>query len=322
MSERMYAIGIDLGGTKIEVGLVGCSGFLYKSLRILTDVQGGASAIEQQIIYAVQELEREVSDPVVGIGIGVAGQVAAKTGFVHFSPNLKWHNIPLQDSLSKSLKKTVVVINDVRAATWGEWLFGAGKGCSDLVCMFIGTGIGGGIVSEGRMLNGCSNTCGEIGHISIDLRGPICTCGNRGCLESFAGGWGIAKRTQGAIRTYGVAGTHLLKLAGGQIENVTAKHLLQGAKDKDPLSELLLEEIKIALISGCVTIINGFNPCRLILGGGVVDGMPELIPIIHAGIRKKALKAATAALQVVSAKLGKDAGVIGGAALVLHSSNL
>lgn len=318
MGNDKCAIGVDLGGTKIEIALVNEEGMVLKRVRLATEASKGAQQIEEQILETIRSLEKEAPTPIVGVGVGVAGQIEAKTGVVHFAPNLGWRDVPLQSSLSQLLKKNVTVINDVRAATWGEWIFGAGKGAQDFVCLFIGTGIGCGVVSGGNLLNGSTNTFGEVGHLPIDLRGPECTCGNKGCFESLAGGWGIAKRAQEAVRKYGVAGIYLVKAAGGDINKITAKQLFEGAKNRDPLSELLVEQIKQALIAGCVAIVNAYNPSRLILGGGVIEGAPELIKVIEAGVYKHALKAATTSLSIVPAQLRHDAGVIGGAALAMQ----
>jgi glucokinase len=213
----------------------------------------------------------------------------------------------------------VVVTNDVRAAAWGEWLHGAGQGCDDLVCLFVGTGIGGGVVSGGRMLAGCSNAAGELGHITVDLHGPQCHCGNQGCLEALAGGWAIARRAQEAIAADPAAGTSLVQMAGGQQKAVTAKIVAQAFHAGDPLAQELVDEVAQALIAGAVGLVNAFNPCRLILGGGVIEGLPELVDRIDQGVCERALEAASAPLQVLPAQLKNDAGVVGAAALAMHS---
>ena len=187
-----------------------------------------------------------------------------------------------------------------------------------IICLFVGTGVGGGIVSGGRMLTGCSNTAGELGHITLELNGPICTCGQRGCLEAFAGGWAIAKTAREAVSADPAAGAMLMKLAGGTPDNITAKTVSEGANARDPLSLRLLEEVGQALIAGASTIVNAFNPCRLILGGGVIDGLPELVDHVDRGTQKRALPTATKSLQVLRAKLGNDAGVVGAASLALQ----
>jgi glucokinase len=315
MREQAEAIGVDLGGTKIEVGRVSQLGKILNSIRLDTHSQSGPEGIIQQIVDAVVELKNRSHIPIIAIGVGTAGQVDAESGMVYFSPNLpNWHNVPLKAVLEQKLGLPVKIINDVRAITFGEWQFGAGKNCSDLVCVFVGTGIGGGIISEGKLLTGFSNIFGEVGHMTIDLNGPICTCGNRGCWESLAGGWGIAKRTQEAVNSDRSSGALLLKLAGDKVSNITAKTVVEAYHSNDPLAKLILENVKRDLIVGCVNLVNLYNPQRLILGGGFLDGMPEMVPLIEQGIKQFALKAGTKNLEVVSAQLGKGVGVIGAAA--------
>ena len=315
-----WAVGVDLGGTKVEVAHVDAEGHVLTRLRRPTDVKDGPVAVENEILAAVRDLEGSVGNSPVAVGVGVAGQIAPESGVVRFAPNLDWHDMPLQAHLSTSLGLPVTVTNDVRAATWGEWLHGAGQGCADLVCVFVGTGIGGGVVSGGQMLSGCSNTAGELGHMTVDLHGPLCHCGNRGCLEAVAGGWAIARRAQQAISADPKAGAFLLKMAGGQPEAVTAKIVAQAAHDANPLARQLVDEVAQALIAGAVSLVNAFNPCRLILGGGVIEGLPELVEKVGKGVRQSALKAACTPLQVLPAQLHNDAGVIGAAALAMRSS--
>lgn len=318
-----YAIGVDLGGTKIEVGIVDETGHIYDHQRFNTLAQEGPSAVEEQILKSIHSLLQRANVPILGIGIGVAGQIQSKTGLVIFAPNLRWHQIPLQSNIEKVLAIPARIVNDVRAITLGEWLYGAGRGCQDLLCAFIGTGIGSGVVSEGNLLTGYSNTFGEVGHLSIDFNGPLCTCGKRGCLEAIAGGWGIAARAQEAIEDdkQGKASQKLLKLAGGDLKAVTAKTVMEAYRLKDPMAESLMRNVQRALVAGFASLVNIYNPQRLILGGGVIDGMPEIIQIIEHGIKKTALKAATQSLEVVRAQLGKGAGVIGAAAAIFTSSS-
>lgn len=314
----MEAIGIDLGGTKIEAGRIDSSGNVLQHLRVKTDAAGGPKAIENQIQEAVLELQKGSNVPLAGVGIGVAGQIDPHTGVVYFAPNLPdWHNVPLRANLENALRLKIKIVNDVRAITIGEWLFGAGKGVQDLVCVFVGTGIGGGVVSGGTLLTGCSNTFGEVGHMTIDLYGPVCTCGNRGCWESIAGGWGIAKYARECVIADRLQGARVLELANNEIDKITAKTVVEAYWEDDHLAKIIIEHVKTALIAGCVSLVNLYNPERLILGGGFLDGMPDLIPLIDIGIRQFALKAATKSLEIVPAKLGKQVGVIGAASVVL-----
>jgi len=317
MAAILEAIGVDLGGTKIEVGRVDATGHVLKRIGFATDTEGGPQQIQNKIIEAIQELQNGSKIPLVGVGIGLAGQIDPLHGIVHFAPNLPdWEDIPLQENMQKILGLPVKVINDVRAIAWGEWLFGAGKSTQDLVCVFVGTGIGGGVVCAGKLLKGHSNTFGEVGHMVVDLDGPSCTCGNRGCWESIAGGWGIAKQAREAVLNDQVAGARLLKLSEQKIENISAKNVGEAYLQNDPLAISLIKKVQKALIAGCINLVNLYNPEFLILGGGLIDGIPEIVAVIEDGVRKKALKAATQGLKIVTARLGKQVGVIGAAAVV------
>lgn len=315
--ESRLAIGIDLGGTKIAFGLVDEMGRILHHDRIDTNVASGPQAIENQIIEMARSLQKKAEYPILGIGIGVAGQIDSETGSVIFAPNLKWHNVPIRADLEKALEVPVRVNNDVRALTIGEWLYGAGKGHQDILCVFIGTGIGGGVVSGGKLLVGSSNTLGEVGHTTIDFNGPLCTCGKKGCLECFAGGWGIAVRAREAIERNerGAESQKILSMVDFKLEQVSATTIIQAYHENDPMAKDLLEQVIKALIAGCASLVNAFNPQRLILGGGLIDGFPEIITFIEEGIRRDSLKAATKNLEVVRAKLGKER-VLGSAAVI------
>ena len=317
MDTRKCVIGVDLGGTKIALGTVDEEGRLLGMLRYDTDRRGGPGAVISQIVKGVRQLKRETAISLSGVGIGVAGQVDSGTGGVIFAPNLDWHNVPLGADLEKECALPVVVTNDVRAALWGEWLFGAGRGATDLLCIFIGTGIGGGIVCGGGVLEGCSNTAGEIGHITVDLNGPLCHCGNRGCMEAIAGGWGIARRTHESVKADPASGSTILKLAGGKVEDITAKTVALAFFAGDPLAVEIIKEATDALGAGIASLVNAINPCQIILGGGFIEGMPELVSRIDEGVRRRALSAATGRLTVCASKLGNDAGIIGAAALAM-----
>lgn len=320
MPETKWMIGIDIGGTNVTVAHVDTSGVVQERLSFLSNVEGGAAAIEADIIDAVQKLRKNTDTVPIGIGVGVAGQVEIPSGTVHFAPNLHWHQVPLQDYLQKELQLPVFVLNDVRAATWGEWRYGAGRGCDDIVCLFVGTGIGGGIVCGGQLLIGSSNTAGEIGHMTIDIHGPKCSCGNQGCLESISGGWAIGKRAQEAVMKDRAAGSALLNLVNGQPHALTAQHVSQAAHEGDKLSQQIFDEVAAGLIAGATCIIHAFNPSRLIMGGGIINGMPKLIARVEEGVHRCALKAAIKNLQVLAAQLPhSDAGVIGAAAFAQYA---
>ncbi len=316
-NRESLTLGVDLGGTKVETSLIDKTGYILASHRRPTQPDKGPYGIIADIIECVKNCLGEASESAQSLGIGMAGQIDKDTGMVRFAPNLGWRNIPLQARLEEALGLPVVVSNDVRAATYGEWLYGAGQGVDDLVCVFVGTGVGGGIVSGGRLLEGCNNTVGELGHMTIVTNGRQCHCRNRGCLEAYAGGWAIAERGQEAVRSDPQAGQPLIAIAGG-IEQISAATVTKAYSNGDSLAQNIVEETAEYLAAGVVGIVNAFNPCVLVLGGGVIHGLPEYASMVEHIVRLNALEAAVKNLRIVTSVLGNKAGVIGAATLARH----
>jgi glucokinase len=319
MNEQTWAVGVDLGGTKIEIAAIDADGAIVHRFRFPTHAQEGKVAIESAIVQGVRQLMDQVGSNPQGVGIGVAGQIKSATGEVIFAPNLEWQQVPLKTELERALLLPVTVVNDVRAATWGEWLFGAGQEVDDLVCLFIGTGIGGGVVMGGQMIYGCAGTAGELGHTTIDWRGPVCKCGRRGCLEAFAGGASLARQARSAIEEDPTAGP-LIRRASLDHE-IDARHIVEAYRQGDPLAIRLITQAREALVVGCANLVNAFNPARLVLGGGVVQGLPELIPWLREGVPQQALAAAVACLEILPAAYGNDAGVVGAACVAMRAAD-
>lgn len=311
-----YAIGIDIGGTKIHLAAVNKNGDILQELKIPTHVNSGAQAINKDIIQAIQKLIFNMKYAPIGIGIGVAGQIEAKTGLVRFAPNLFWNDIPLKEIIEDTLRVPVKITNDVRAGAIAEWLFGSGKGCNDFICLFIGTGIGGGIVSGGKLITGANNSAGEIGHIAVDLNGCPCSCGSNGCMETYASGWAIAENAKKEILR-----NSTLKHSLGSVEAITAKKVIAAYRADDELALKIINQAKDALIAGCASIVNAFNPKKLIISGGVFEGLPEILEWLQEGIPKRAFPATTQGLEILPAKLQHGAGVIG-AAMLIHADEL
>jgi glucokinase len=311
--KELFTLGVDLGGTKVETALVDEQGHVLSSHREPTHPDRGAERIIDDIVNCIASCLDKGAGQAAALGIGVAGQID-RSGVVRASPNLRWENVPLKALLEKKVRMPVVVINDVRAALWGEWRHGAGSGTDDLVVVFVGTGIGGGVVSGGRVLEGCGNAAGELGHTVIVRDGRKCHCPNRGCLEAYAGGWAIAERAQTAVGSDWAAGRRLTALAG-RVEDITAGTVAQAFAEGDDLARQLVVETADLLGQGLVSVVNAFNPCRLILGGGVIEGIPGMLPVIERVVRERALSAAADGLQIIRAALGTEAGIVGAAAL-------
>lgn len=302
-----------MGGTKIEIALVDATGHIVTSQKIPTRQERGPDAVIDSIIDCARDCLNKANKSVQCLGMGVAAQVEKDTGVVLFSPNLHWHNVPLGKRLEDALSIPVIVTNDVRAATYGEWLYGAGQNIDDLVCLLIGTGVGGGAIIGGKLLEGHNNSAGEFGHLTIVSNGRKCTCPNSGCLEAYAGGWAISERAQEMVINDPKEGQALLSLAGNT-NSISAVTVTEAYNLGDPLAKRIVQETAQYLAAGVVAIVNALNPHMLILGGGVIQGLPAYIPMTDQLVRSHALKAASDDLCIVKAALGNKAAAIGAAA--------
>lgn len=318
-------VGIDLGGTKIEAAVVDGDGCVRGSVRRATPVEQGPEAVIGEVVasvaIALQEAHAAEADHdgragpahLSGIGVGVAGQVDAGTGVVTYAPNLGWFDVALGERLEAAFRLPVAVLNDVQAATFGEWIHGAGRDATDLVCLFLGTGVGGGLVAGSQLVRGCSGSAGELGHTIVNFDGPTCRGGHAGCLEAYAGGWAIARRAREAVRAVPDRGRALLALAGGDLAQLSARTVAKAAREADPLATEILSEVERALGAGAVSIVNAFNPCTLLLGGGLVDGWPMLVDVARTAIQDGALPSAARRVRVTRNGLAGHAGAIGAA---------
>ena len=312
---NLCTAGIDIGGTKIDAALVDTHGNIISSAYQLLDPSRDADKTITSAIDLIDKCLKESGRKPSAIGIGVAGQIDKVSGIVRRSPNLPtWQDVPLGPRLKEAFKLPVSVDNDVRVSTWGEWQHGVGQGLTDLVCVFVGTGVGGGVVSDGHLMQGCSNTAGELGHLTIVAGGRKCRCPNEGCLEAYAGGWAIAERAQDAVRANPSGGQTLLSIAG-EVSQISAITVSQAYKKGDPLSQRLIKDTSRYLAAGVVSIVNAFNPCLIIFGGGVVAGLPDIVSMVEKRVREYALQTATENLRISIGSLGNKAGVIGAAAL-------
>jgi glucokinase len=303
-------LGIDLGGTKVATAVVDARGRLSGAVRRLVRARLGPEAVLDDIQACVgATLEASPTTPAAA-GIGVAGQVDGATGVVHYAPNLRWKEWPLGDRLSRRLALPVSVINDVRAATLGEWVHGAGRGCSEVVGIFVGTGVGGGVVSGGRLLEGGSNAAGELGHTMLVAGGRKCHCPHRGCVEAYVGGWAIARRAQEAAAEDPSAGRTLIALAGG-LSKITAATVSEARRQRDLLAVSLDRRSARYLANALVGFTNAFNPERIVLGGGLIDHSPHWVDVSDSAVRRWAQPPAAKVVRVVPARLGNESVVVG-----------
>lgn len=305
-----WTVGVDIGGTKIEAALVDDSGVVRHLHREATRADQGLTAVLARLRACIQTVLGRAPGPVRAVGIGFAGQVNASTGVVYYAPNLPgWRDVPLKAELEAALGLPVFVLNDVHAAAWAERTYGAGQGWDDLVCVFIGTGVGGGVILGGRLQTGASGSLGEIGHMPIVADGRTCRCGGRGCLEAYVGGWAIAEQVQADIRDH--------PAEWGDVEPpeaFTAETLADLYRRGHPRAQYWFDRLGRYLGFGMVGVVNVLNPQGLILGGGVLQGFPEWTEVVAATIREWALPSAARIVEVRLAGLGRHGGLIGAAA--------
>lgn len=309
-----YLVGVDLGGTKIATALTDtdCQILKYETAR--TEASRGADAIVDQMVSEIKRLTAGLpKEAVLGVGVACAGLIEPGTGKVLYSPNLNWRDLPLKEMIESRVPPPVYVGNDVNMAALGELHYGAGKGARQMVCVFVGTGIGGGIVIDGHLYEGANGFAGEIGHTTIDWDGPDCPSGNAGCWEGFASGTAMQRRAVEALDRGEVS--VLAERIAGDASKMRVELISEAAAEGDALALRIIEETGEMLGAGCANIVNFLNPERIILGGGVIRGVPQLVDLVREVVRRRALKDAVAATEIVKATFGREAGVIGAAVL-------
>jgi glucokinase len=304
-------LGIDLGATKVVSGLVAPDGTIVRHSGRQLHANDGPGGVIRTVARSARTCLGDDAPSRLRVGIAVAAQVDPRTGTVVHAPNLGWRDVPLERRLAEELHAPVVVVNDARAATIAEWLHGAGVGATDLFLLMLGTGVGGAAVVGGQLLEGGSHACGEVGHITIVVGGRRCHCPNWGCLEAYVGGWAIAERAREAVRADAQTGAALVERAG-RLEAITAQTVFHAYRAGDPLAGRLVRETERFLADGVVGIVNAFNPSLLVMGGGLVAGMPEFVPVVESAIRARCQPPAAGA-RVVVARLGEDAPLVGAA---------
>ena len=310
-------IGIDVGGTNVKLALVNENGQIVYSNSVPTRAEMGyeftVNNIKQAIYELLKETKLEAKD-IQGIGFGFPGQVDYKAGIVRNAPNIPgWVEVPIAKLIEDEFHIPTRVDNDVRCAALGELNYGAGKGCENMVCITVGTGIGSGLIINGKLVRGASNAAGEIGHIKLQMhKGPICGCGDTGCFEAFASGPSIVAMAEEYIK--GGKSTKYREMANGTA--ITPFIVCEAAKAGDPVAQRIFTIMGEYLGIGLSSVVNLLNPEKIIIGGGVADAGEILMRPLVDTLRKRAMKIAGSAVEVVPAQLGNTAGVIGASLLI------
>lgn len=313
------AIGVDVGGTKIAAGLVDDDGTVLARSRRDTpshDATGSLQVIAEAITDLVgAAVEAEAGD-VVGVGIGAAGFVDRARRNVRFAANLGWRDTAVADVLEKRVGLPVVVENDANSASWGEFAFGASVEHTDMVCVTVGTGIGGGIVSEGRLIRGAYGIAAEVGHIEMVADGRPCGCGRRGCWEQYGSGNALVREARVLASERRSEATVLVAFGDGTPEGIEGVHVTAAAQQGDPVAVEAFARIGTWLGRGLAELATVLDPEVFVIGGGVVDAGELLLGPARAAFRQNLVAASYRPVAaVVPALLGNDAGIVGAADL-------
>jgi glucokinase len=312
-----WLIGIDIGGTNLVVGAVSENGMKVTGLvSEPTGVPDGPDAVIGRIVQMAQGVIASTrrADPgaeILGVGIGSPGPLDRQRGLVIFTPNLRWKNMPLRDRIGNALELPASLDNDANCAMLGEHWVGAAQGATNAVCFTIGTGIGGGIVIGGELLHGASDAAAEIGHITIEVNGRRCGCGNDGCLEAYASGPAIARRAVEAIEAGAVSG--IPSLVGGDLSRVTAQTVFEAVAAGDALADELVRDTARYLGVGIANLLNILNPEVVVICGGVTRAGDHLFTPLRREVVRRAFKPAVDACRIVPGALEGTAGVVGAA---------
>ena len=305
-------IGIDIGGTKIIAGIVDENGSVIHSKRIPTETAKGYEGVRDDIVILVQDIMEGAGvqkKSIEQIGVATAGQIEKESCEILFSPNLGWRNVPLKDDIEKAIGVRTHIENDVNAAIYGEWKFVFKGGPKDVLGVFIGTGIGGGLILDGKLYRGFSNVGAEVGHAILNPYGYRCNCGNSGCFEAYCGGWYIAERVKKMIQE-GYKGK-IWDIINGDMANLHAGTIEEGYLMGDERCVFFWQEVVEYLGAGIASLVNLLNPEIVVLGGGVIYGTKHLVDDMKVVLNKRAMTESLKGLRIEKAKLGEESALLG-----------
>ncbi|MDH7504048.1 MAG: ROK family protein [Verrucomicrobiota bacterium] len=321
-SNKEYLVGVDLGGTKILAGVFDQKLNCLGSAKLSTKAGRGPDAVIERVARCVKDAIDECDlqmKQVIGVGVGAPGASDPVAGRVIFAPNLDWRDVPLKKELEKQLGVPVFIENDCNIQALGVHAKEFKGKPQHLVGIFIGTGIGAGLILDGKLYSGFNRTAGEIGHMVLEVGGPKCNCGNRGCFEALASRTAIFKRIQSAVKDG--QKTILTEILEGHLKDMRSGDLRKAIRRGDKLVEKIVEEAAEYTGIAVANVINLLNPEVVVLGGGVMDALEdEMLAIIVETAHDNAMPGTDKGIEIVASKLGDEAGITGGA--VLAKQNL
>ena len=309
--EKKYVVGVDLGGTKIYTALVDLEGNIIKEKTVETLANEGEQAVMGRIIDTINYvIDGTDKDSIRSIGIGSPGPLDVKNGVIIENSNLPFKNFEIVKTIRETYDLPTYLDNDANVATLGEFMFGAGKGTENMVFITASTGIGGGAVINGKLFRGTTGNALEIGHTIVANEGPRCGCGNIGCAEALGSGTAIGKRAKEAVATN-------VETSLKNYENVTSKEVFKEAANGDRVAKNILETSLNYLGIAVANTITNFDPEKVVIGGGVINGGSIVLDTIRRVVGERALKTFADSCTVEKAVLGGKAGVLGAAALAI-----
>lgn len=318
---KKVAIGVDVGGTKINAVAIDETGKILAKVVAPTNASKGKTVAIRNILSVIKQiitLAQNKNLHPTGIGIGAPGPLNPETGIIIKAPNLPgWKNVPLRNIISAHTNLPVVLENDANAAALGEYYFGAGKNAKVMLLLTLGTGVGGGIIIDGKIFSGANFIGAELGHTIIKYDGLKCPCGNYGCLEAYVSAPAIVRRAQTAQGKK----TALIKMTNKRLTGLTAKMIYEAAKKGDRFSQNIMRETGQLLGIGITTLANIFNPELVIIGGGVSQAGNMILSTARQEVRRRAMPGIARTLSILHAKLGEEAGAIGAACLILFNAS-
>lgn len=315
-----FVVGLDIGGTKTMAAVCDHTFAVTGRCKKRTVSKKGEKP-EERIVRIVEKALEDAGNPdIKGIGAGSPGPLDPESGVIIDTPNLGWKDFPLADVLAKHFKVPVLVDNDVNVGTYGEWRFGEVKDCENVVGVFPGTGIGGGIILGGHLLHGFSGAAGEVGHITVEMDGPLCGCGKRGCVEALASRLAIAKEV--AVLAARGDAPSVLENVGTDLANLRSGAIAQAIADGEKGVEDIVRRAAYYVGVAVGNVINVVSPEAVVLGGGLVEAMEALyLEEVKRGVKDHAMPFLRKGVKIVAAKLGDDAVVLGGARLISERIN-
>ncbi len=314
-----FAIGVDLGGTNLRASAVAVDGEVLEDFQIPTESQTGPEQIVDRIVEGIVEVaEGHSGDELIGVGIGVPGLIRLETGVIAKAPNLPgWEEFPLQSTLESRLKLPVLLENDANAAALGEVWLGAGSDVDDLVLLTLGTGIGGGIISDGKVLHGYLGMAGEVGHITVDPHSPrVCGCGNNGCIETESAAGAIVQMATEAARSGASPALAAVLEKKGKLNPLLCA---RAAEAGDRAAREVFEHMGWGLGIGIAGLINTFNFPLYLLAGGILASWDLFAPAMMAEIERRSITYRSSQTRIEKARLGNKAGIYGAAYLPIQA---